>query len=295
MKLLSLLFIIFFAQNESNSDNGIKYLCDKPYVDYGPRSKVYKRDRSSWSVKDKATTKKLAKMVAKEMGADYRLLLIWMQRGSETNAQAIHVLSPDIKAHKKAWKKYYWTQKKEDFYRKQMSVYSPDKKEYWIYKNKLSKILTYKDNIFFESFMKIKKFFKNKYIGEEKINYFHYGYGPYDMNSIFYLKRWSSTSPPWIMCNDYGLKAHIVAIWAARDFQKKCKSSGVGDSYGIIDRTYARGHCRKPNKDFIQRAKRYRLNPHQRARLGKKYPEKTTDRNYIYNYMLFRAKKLGIL
>jgi len=276
----------------------LRNFCEEPYVVVKNGRRSYKRKQIPEEIleRDRKKAKKMAKLVAKEMGADYRLLLIWMARGSKSNPYAIHVMKGDMDAHKKAWREHHWTPAKEKRLVSIIERYDSDDDLWWQAKADLKKVLKYKDNLYFQYKKPIEVVDENgQMIKSEKINIFHMAYGPIDMNSILYLHMWDSESPPWIMCDNYGLVSYIVAIWAARKFQKECEANGLTGSYGVIDRRYARGRCYEPNNDFKDYARRYKLDPYKRARLGEKFPQEKTNREDLIEYLLDKAKKEKII
>lgn len=271
-------------------------VCDTYELVYrrGKRHPYYRKIKHKVTKEDRVRAKKLARLVAREMGADYRLLWLWISRGSSGNPHTIHILNSDRKADWRAWRSYQWSPDKEKRYRDMMQKYGAQDSRFWWAKHRLAKIQVYKSNPWFDDTFDV-KIVDGEYTGKTEHPYFAMKYGPLDMSAVGYTKIWSREAPPWIMCNDDGLIAYITAIWAMRDFQSECKSQvDHGDGAGVIDRRYARGHCLPASKNFVKRAKVYKIDPNKRYRLGKRWPRKTTDRKEIWEYMKRRAVETGI-
>ncbi len=294
---LSYIILSYFLKNIVSYDNIVIPLhyenqCEEPFILKKDNQKHFRRHISEPEIlkKDSQKAKKMAKLVAKEMGADYRLLLIWMERGSNSNPYAVHVMDGDVRAHKKAWKQYIWSQPKERYYLYILKNKNINDSEWWKAKSNLNKILRYKNNLFFRYKKPVDILDENHNIlGMENVNVFYMGYGPIDMNSVLYSHIWNNNTPPWVMCNYYGLISYIVAIWSARKFQRECQSIGFDGSYGVIDRRYARGKCDYPNKTFKNFAKKYKLDPYKKARLGNKFPYESTNKEELLKFLLKRA------
>lgn len=271
--------------------------CDTFKVVYRRKGDPYhKRVRVKWTKEDRTRARKLARMVAREMGADPRLLLLWMDRGSSSNPHAIHVLTRDLRADWNAWKSHQYSPELEAKYRKTLETVSARNAKFWAAKNALRKILAYKDNPYYFKAFEYKEEYPDGHSGLSRHPYFAMKYGPLDMSAVGYTKFWSREAPPWIMCNDDGIIAYIVGVWAMRSFQKQCANEVAhGDSFGVIDRRYARGHCRQTSENFKRRAAAYGINPDERVRLGRKWQRSTTDRKAIYDHMKAKAIEKGLL
>lgn len=265
----------------------------------------YRRIRVPWTKEDRKRTKQLAKTIAQEMGADPRYLLLAMARGSGYNPHAIHILNPDIEAHVNAYKKFRWSEKKEKRLAEIVSAgpQSYSDKRYYKAKRDLRRVQTYKDNPYYEQRVTYDVVMPNGDRYKESMPVFNYGTGPLDMNSVYFVKHWDKNSPPWIFCSHQGIPAFITMIWALRKSQKECISlekqgklpEGTGNTWGVIDRRYAVGRCKEPSQKFVNRAKKRGLDPNGKARLGKKWPRETTNRQEILEHMINKAKEQGLI
>jgi len=266
----------------------IPYVCDRFEYVANEKKSHYRRIRGKWTNKDKARNRKLARMVAHEMGTDSRYLEIAMERGSGFNPHAIHILNPDLSAHKNAYSDYFWSKNKEGILRSIIEN-GPKTKGYYKARRDLKRISIYKDNPFYKRDIRYYIITKEGERHLSRMPFFHYGYGPLDMNSVYYTKKWDKNAPPWIMCNNDGIVAFITMIWSLREYQEEC-----GDSWGVIDRRYARGKCQKEaSQAFRRRARNQKagLDPDAPANLGKKYSRHTTDRKKMLEHMVSLAEK----
>ncbi len=264
------------------------------------KHKVYpyhRKVKHKWTKQDKKRARNLARLVAREMGADSRLLLLWMDRGSSSNPHTIHILNRDRKADWNAWLSHRWSQKEDDRLVGIMAGTSPQNSKWWNAKGKLARIRVYKNNPYYHKNFEVEEEYPDGGKGLGQHPHFAMKYGPLDMSAVGYTRIWSSKAPPWIMCNDDGLIAYITAIWAMREFQRECTGQvDHHDGAGVIDRRYARGRCMSPSKSFLKRAaaRRYQLDPDKRLRLGRKWSRGDTDRMEIWLHMKKRAVEEGI-
>lgn len=259
---------------------------------------THKKIKQPHTKADRKRARNLARLVAREMGADYRLLLIWMDRGSNSNPHAIHTMIEDLQADRRTYNSHTWSQSEEDRLRVYMDKAGPQRKGWWAAKHELSLITDYKYNPYYGMTYDYEH---RKTDGETKIKdkslpVLALKHGPLDWSPFGLLRNWDTNAPPWIACNNDGLIAYISAIWMMRDFQRRCAGQiENGKSSGVIDRMYARGHCREPSDDFIRRAGNYHMNPDKKIRLGSKWPQDTTNRKEVFDYMMMRAKEEGII
>ena len=239
----------------------------------------------------KEKSQRMLKLVASEMGADHRLFWIWARRGSDFLSTSVHVMDDDIIANYNSYNAFKWTQEKEN----ELLALNNHKAKY-----ELSKIQIYKENKFYNLNYLIPIAEKDGKISYGNVPVFSMAYGPLDTNSAFYLKGFDKNSPPWISCNHYGMVDYVIGIWAARNFARECynltdeKGKRIGNSYGVIDRRYARGHCMPASGDFRKRA-RGSLNPDAPAKLGTKFPQNSTDRKEFLTHLISRAIEEGII
>jgi hypothetical protein len=274
----------------------LPYVCDRFEYIANEKKSYYKRIRGRWTRKDVKRNKKLARMVANEMGADYRFLEIAMERASGFNPHVIHILNPDIEAHKDAYSDYYWTKEKEESYRRTIDK-GPRTEGFYEARRDLARILVYKNNPFYKKNISYDIVTPDGKRHPEGMPFFHYGYGPLDMNSVYYTKRWDKNAPPWIMCNHDGIIAFVTMIWSLREYQEECEAKGKGDTWGVVDRRYARGKCGEASQAFRRRARAQKkgLDPDARARLGKKYSADHTGRDDLLEFLLEKAQEECLL
>ena len=174
----------------------------------------------------------------------------------------------------------------------------PKRGEYWRAKAELARISIFKDNAFFDDEVEYDVVLPSGERIRDRRSQWAFGYGPFGFNPNYFLPYWDAEAPPWIFCNDDGLIAIISAIWAARSQQKECVAQGFGDSYEVVNRRFSSGHCRPRESRahlFRKRARSVGLDPSRRARLGKKWPEQTANREAILDHMRRKASMKGLL
>lgn len=273
----------------------LPYQCDEMKIVYKKGETRRLRVRKPFTKADKKRVRSLARFVAREMGADPRSLLVKMDRGASSNPHAIHILNEDIEADRQSYLNYRWSQNRENMYKQTLETESTKNKKYWTAKIGLERIQIYKNNPYYNDRFEFDVVVRDGSIVKDMHPYFALKYGPLDMQAVGYTKYWDTQAPPWIMCNHDGIIAFITGIWASREHQKDCLST-IGDgSYGVLDRRYARGRCTQPSRAYINRAKKYGLDYTKKAKLGKKWPQATTDRKEILEYMIRKARAKGLL
>lgn len=235
---------------------------------------VKKQKRRRYTKADQRLMRQYIGIIAREMGANPKLLWIWASRESSYRPYKRHRLSPDREAAYSAWQRFRHTDYKEAGYRRTMkrSSAKDGTKDFWVAKAALSRILVYKDNPTYEARWR-----------------WSTGYGLYGMQPIYHVKRWDPNAPPEILCDE--VVATVTAIWAARQIRDTCVSQGYPGTYETVNRGYSSGHCEpRPSwaKYFRKRAEREHLDVKQPARLGNRWPSETTDRAKILEHM--RAK-----
>lgn len=234
-------------------------------------------------------TREIVKLVASEMGADPRLFLIWAKRESKFRYDIVGVHPSDISANQDAWEDHRWSTEKHSYLSDILE--DPTHENYWKAKGEYQKIQKFVDNPYYNHEISVPVFIKNsdepsKYV---KVNAWSFPYGLYSMNSALYGEP---DMPPWAHCDDDGVFSTIKAVWASRKFQNQCESLGFVGDYGTIDRRFSRGHCMEnASKDFSKRAASHHLNVKTRARLGKKFPKKSTKKDVIIQHMKDRVKE----
>lgn len=260
-------------------------------------SRHYSRIRKPWTRRDVVRFSKLVDLVAREMGADPRLFRAWSMRESSHRPSAVHVLNPDVEAAQAAWRKYAYEPARELALQRKLAALDPVDPEYWQRKTELVRLQTFRENAWFRDVLAYDLHLPDGTISRDFASIWAFGYGPFGFNPTYYLPIWDEKSPPWVFCGDDGLVAIITAIWAAREHKKECKRAGVGDSYLVLNRRFASGHCVEPpaNDPFADRLRRLGVNPQASARLGRRWPRAGTDRARVLDHMRTRARKQGLL
>lgn len=268
--------------------------CETFRVVYSKKGNInYKRNRQKMTKEERKNTYKLMRLVTREMGVDWlgqQMFSTWMDWASHGNHRVIHILNQDLQAHRGAYRKFDWSKYREKRARETLATKSAQDGEWWKAKEELRRILIYKNNPYYHQSVEYEVVFSN---GNTTIDYkpvFQLGYGAFDMNAVYYTKYWSHNAPPWYACAHGGIPQFIVAVWAARDFQKQC-----GGSAGEISHRYGKGKCGPATKDFRKRANGRKFDPDKRPRLGKKYPKEDTDRGELLDHMIKRAVEEGLL
>lgn len=254
----------------------------------------FKRIKKNWTEEDEQRFKEIIGVIAREMGADPRIFYVWGRREGDFRPSTMMVKRGDHRANKNAWKSHSWSQEKENELVSIMEnspQYGAGSEAYYQARDHLRKILKYKGNPWWNS----KTEYKRNNLTRE-INQWFFGYGSFGMNSVLYVHVWDKDAPPWILCYDEGIISIITVVWAARKQYEKCRSLGFPKTYGVLDRRFSRGHCSTEyKKGFINRAWKNGLNPHAKPKLGDKWPEETTDRRVIYNYMRTKLIEEGLI
>lgn len=283
--------------------SGVPNQCE-PFEVYWSRKKgkyVYKRIRGQRTDKDRDRFKKIIRLVAHEMGANPTLLLIWAARESNYNPHASHLYRADRNASFRSWKERTPDQLEEQRLLAIMSDVGVSSPKYWIARAELSKITTYKNNPFYNSTIAIPRHLRNGKDQIETRSAWAHGQGPFGANPGLWISVWDEEAPPWILCSYEGVPSIIMQIWSSRKAQKKCISQGLDGGYVDVNRRISSGHCKKPRPEsdanFKRRAKGYRLRLENskgetiRARLGKKWPQESTDRKAVLDYMMDKVAK----
>lgn len=215
------------------------------------------------TIAEQNRTKDLIRVVAKEMGADPDMFLIWALRESSYRWFKRHQLNPDMEAARTAWKKHRPSETRERELTEMLEA-KPD----WSAKAELDRITIYRDNPTYAAAWR-----------------WSTGYGLYGMQPVYHVKRWDPNAAPELLCDP--VVATIVAIWAARAGKSICSSTGHGDSYQVVNRIFSTGHCTPGVHEdrFAIRAQRRGLDYLETAQLGSKWPQATTDRAEVLAHM----------
>lgn len=276
----------------------LPYTCERVEVHIrADGRRWHKRVGGSWTKADRDRFRGLIRMVAREMGADPSLLLLWAMRESTYNPYAIHVLNPDREAAERTWAAHRWDPAIAAELRAQVEVASPQTPEFWSTRAALARVERFKDNRYYHADIEFEVFGSDGAIGLDSASAWSYGYGPFGFNPTYYLPKWDATAPPWVFCHDDGLAAIVTAIWAARDQQRECESQGFDGSHEVVNRRFSSGHCRPRQSDglFLDRAAKRGLDPHRRARLGNRWPAESTDRAELLGHLRALAVEEGLL
>lgn len=243
-------------------------------VELDEKGNIIEKKRRKFTQAEQREVRRHIGIVAREMGADPKLLWIWALRESSYRPYKRHRLNPDQEAAYTAWQRFRHTDAREQHYRDIMKKSSAKDgtNDFWKAKAALHRTLVYKDNPTYEARWR-----------------WSTGYGLYGMQPIYHVKRWDRNAPPEILCDP--VVATVTAVWAARTIRDNCVSMGFPGTYETVNRGYSSGHCKlRPgwSKYFQRRAERAGLDASELAQLGKAWPKKTTDRDEVLAHM--RAK-----
>ncbi len=257
----------------------------------------HRRIRRPWTDADRRRFSRLVGLVAREMGAEPRLIRAWAMRESTYRPHAMHVLNPDIEAATAAWRRLHYSPQEEAQLQALMDRLSVQQGEYWRAKARLHQVQTFRDNLYLDDIIEFEVIAADGTRSRGSEPAWAFGYGPFGFNPAYFVPVWDSRSPPWVFCDDDGLVAIITAIWVARSAQRECESRGLGGSYLSVNRRFSRGHCGVVGERarFRNRVRRLGLDPEARARLGRKWPRATTERAEILEAMRSKAVAAGLL
>lgn len=257
----------------------------------------YQRVRRPWTEADRQRFGKLVSLVAKEMGAEPRLIRAWAMRESTYRPHAMHVLNPDVEAASAAWRRFHYSPREEAELQSLMAELSAQDPQFWKAKARLHQVQTFRDNAFLDDVVELEVIAPDGSVSGGSEPAWAFGYGPFGFNPSYFVPVWDSTAPPWVFCDDDGLVAIITAVWSARTAQRECESQGLPGSYAVVNRRFSRGHCAEVAKGgrFHGRARRLGLDPDARARLGRKWPRQGTDRGEMLRVMRHKAVAAGLL
>ncbi|MCB9716486.1 MAG: hypothetical protein H6712_21675 [Myxococcales bacterium] len=257
----------------------------------------YKRVRRPWTEADRTRFAELVTLVAKEMDADPRLIRAWAMRESTYRPHAMHVLNPDIEAATAAWQRFHYSPAEEAQLQALMERVTAQDPEYWQAKARLHQVQTFRDNPYLDDVVMLEVIAPDGSVSEGSEPAWAFGYGPFGFNPAYFVPVWDSRAPPWVFCDDDGLVAIITAVWAARTAQRECDAQGFGGSYASVNRRFSQGHCGEVGEraSFRARAHRMGLDPDARAKLGRKWPRRGTDRGELLRVMRHKAVAAGLL
>lgn len=277
----------------------IPYVCDRFEVRIRDDGRIWhKRLRRSWNDDDRAKFRKLVTMVAKELGADPKLLTLWALRESTYNPYAIHVLNPDVEGSVTSWRRHRWDAERAAELEAVMAELGARDPGYWEAKAELWRISRFRDNVYYDALIDYEQVNPDNSRVPRRRSAWGYGYGPFGFNPTYFVQVWDATAPPWVFCNNDGIAAIVTAIWSARNHQRECESLGYGASNEIVNRRFSSGHCtERPERarKFRKRARSKRLDPNARAKLGDRWPAETTDRAALLAHLRALAEDKALL
>lgn len=287
------------ARSEAESEPTVPYVCERFELRVRKDGRVWhKRLRHPWTEADRQRFRDLIELVAKELGADPKLLTLWALRESTYNPYAIHVLDPDVEASITSWRRHRWDPERAAELEAVMTELGARDPGYWTAKAELARISRFRDNLHYDAKIDYELVATDgaRHLGERSA--WSYGYGPFGFNPTYFLPTWDAAAPPWVFCNDDGLAAIVTAIWAAREHQRECAGLGFGSSNEVVNRRFSSGHC-EPRPDraekFRKRARTRGINPDARARLGSRWPAETSDRAQLLSELRQQAADAGLL
>ena len=275
------------------------YVCERFELRAREDGRVWhKRLRRSWNDADRERFRKLVAMVARELGADPKLLTLWALRESTYNPYAIHVLDPDIEASMASWRRHRWDPDRAAELEEVMAELGARDPGYWKAKAELARISRFRDNSHFEAEIAYELVTLDGARVPGSRSAWSYGYGPFGFNPTYFMPLWDAEAPPWVFCNDDGLAAIVTAVWAAREHQRECAGLGFGSSNEVVNRRFSSGHCDpRPGRaqKFRNRARARGIDPDAKAKLGDRWPADTSDRAEVIAYLRERAAAEGLL
>jgi hypothetical protein len=277
----------------------VAYVCERFELRARADGRVWhKRLRHSWTEADRQNFRSLIELVAKELGADAKLLTIWALRESTYNPYAIHVLDPDIEASTASWRRHRWDPERAAELEAVMTELGARDRGYWTAKAELARISRFRDNPHYDALIDYELVGPDGERRPGQRSAWSYGYGPFGFNPTYFVPIWDPQAPPWVFCNDDGLAAIVTAVWAAREHQRECAALGFGDSNEVVNRRFSSGHCDpRPNRTekFRTRARRRGIDPDARAKLGTRWPADSSDRAQLLEHLRARARDEGLL
>ncbi len=230
-----------------------------------PQTKFrHRRNRYSWKKADRVRTRNLVRTVAREMGADPDFIAKIVLHESTFNPYAIHVLNPDLESNKKAEEDFIYRDNVARDLRWQLTQPKTSDAVKSGIRRRLAKMERYRgnphlgDRIQFETDKKVdlSANLKNVKKGEKTTvkhtrSVWAYGYGLAGMNATLFLHYWDTEAPPWVLCQDQGIVATAVLVWALRKQKAECLSVAKRDpdKYGeqgtirTVTHRFARGRC----------------------------------------------------
>lgn len=276
------------------------YVCEEFEVELSEDGRRrFRRRRVKWTEDDRLRFRRLVALVAREMGAEPKLLNLWALRESTYRPTAVHILNPDLEAASKAWDRYRWSEDRQRDLEAIMKARAGTKdKAYWQAKGALKRIQTFRDNPYYFDDVDYDVRMPSGESLTETRSRWAYGYGAFGFNPTYYVPIWDAEAPPWVFCNEDGIIAAVTAVWAARSYQQKCRALGYEGTYADVNRMFASGHCDpRPShaEAFRSRAQKNGLPPDRVARLGKKWAREHTNRDEIVRFMRSKAVEAGLL
>lgn len=277
----------------------VPYVCERFELRIHADGRVrHKRLRHSWTDTDRERFRELIEMVAKELGADPKLLTLWALRESTYNPHAIHVLDPDVEASTASWRRHRWDPERAAELEAVMKELGARDRGYWAAKAELARISRFRDNPHYDALIDYEQVEPDGSRHPGQRSAWSYGYGPFGFNPTYFLPIWDPQAPPWVFCNDDGLAAIVTAVWAAREHQRECAGLGFGASNEVVNRRFSSGHCDpRPNRaeKFRTRARKRGIDPDARAKLGDRWPADSSDRAELLEHLRAKAREQGLL
>lgn len=208
---------------------------------------------SRW--REQQRLRRVIAIIADEMGADaVAAEVLWRKAILESsgNVGAVHVLTQDVEANRRAARRG-----------------RDASSERW----KHAKVPTYK---------RVGKSLRK--VGQ--YDAWALGRGAHGTVTGLHLQRWSTDAPPWSLCDE--VIATITAIWSMRAGLVECDGSTMREAV----QRFSSGRCGERSKDRERgwdrlargRVRGLRLpaiDPDAPANLGKRWPEETTDREVL--------------
>ncbi len=288
------------AEPEQAVDSdAVPYVCERFELRVRADGRVWhKRLRHAWTEADRKRFRELVEMVARELGADPKLLTLWALRESTYNPYAIHVLDPDVEASTASWRRHRWDPERAAELEAVMTELGARDPGYWTAKAELARISRFRDNAHYDARIDYEVVGRDGSRSAGQRSVWSYGYGPFGFNPTYFLPTWDAKAPPWVFCDDDGLAAIVTAVWAAREHQRECAALGYGNSNEVVNRRFSSGHCElRPRRaqKFRKRARARGINPDARAKLGDRWPAQTSDRAQLLAHLHAQAVERGLL
>lgn len=268
----------------------------------------YRRSRFVRNKADRARTKELIRLVAREMGAAHPEFFVDLALHESTWApESVHILNPDERANQRAWERHTYSGPRERMLEKRLSTQSARSRAYWGTKRQLAALRRFEGNAYWYDDLKMPLIVGGRDSGlHETRSVWSFGYGLYGHNAVLYVPFWSSDAPPWVLCDHDGIVATIVEVWAARKAARDCaflskkdpETYGTdGASYTAVLRRLSGGHCnpRRLGPAWRGIMARSSVPWDQAPAFGSEFPRAETPRGVVLSHMLVAAAEAGLL